>query len=250
MIQSGPTLLLLEANVKSTLMEREKAKIISPIHTSVVVTPDLYSDTAVPSQTSQESQVLQASQVIQPDESQPYRIGATPVFKDKVKSISTSRMRIEYKYLEDRLSSKYERLVTEGIECLQKIAYDLRYYYSSMQELVRGLDDERPNVREACIKAITKLGTRRLEKAIEAQVTKTILFLEEADAKIYKEQIEAMWKEIDENNNRRLAMIKVYEANNQINILSSNVPHLFVFHVDYRVSSPKFQNKQAEAVLA
>ena len=214
-------MMLLEANVKSTISNNQKAEIILPSRTSVTIIPDLY----------------------EVDQSKPFRIGQTPLFKDKVKAISTSKIRVEYKYLEDHLSSKYERMILEGIDCLSKIASDMIYYYSSMQELVRGLDDERLMVREACIKAIAKLGTRRLEKAINHQVEKTIQFLSDTDAKCDREKIGGMWRDIDNENYRRLAMIRVYESNNQINLLKSNVPHLFVFHVDYRVDKSKVQDK-------
>lgn len=237
---SAPTpALLLETNVSSTILE--KAKIVSPLHTSVTITPDLASTAKEPSKVNEVSNVNEVSKVN--DESKPFRIGTTPNVKDKVKAISTSKMRIEYKYLEERLSSKYERMVSEGIECLHKIGYDLRYYYSSIQELVRGLDDERPIIREGCVRALSNLGTRRLENAINAQVTKTISFLSTEDADSYKKSVENMWKEIDANNDRRLAMIRIYEANNRLHVLQSNVPHLFVFHVDYRISKSKITTK-------
>ena len=158
-------------------------------------------------------------------------------------------MRIEYRYLEERLSSKYERMVTEGIECLHKIGYDLRYYYSSIQEMIRGLDDERSMVREVCIKGLKNLGTRRIEKAVNAQVEKTIAFLTKEGADTYKKSISDMWQEIDKNNDRRLSMLRVYEANTQINILASNVPHLFVFHVDYRTSRVSTKTSVVEVAI-
>lgn len=225
MIAVAPKQLLLEANVSSTL--REKARIIEPIKAIVTVTPDFAKPKPVN------------------DESQPYRTGIIPLYKDKAPAISTSKLRIEYKYLQERLSSKYVTMVLEGIDCLRKIGHDLRYYYSTTQQLVRGLDDERQSIREACVEALKKLGTRRLEKSIEAQVKKTLPFLTPEHAASYTKQIEEMWMEIDKENNRRLAMIRIYEDKHPVSILNPNVPQLFVFHVDYKVNSNKAQAQKA-----
>lgn len=224
-----PELLLLSANVESTLAENE-ASLIKPKEMTVTVTPDVSKvvDTRVVADTGNKK--YKKTPVVSPriiESDIAYRIGGLPNFKDKVKAISTARMRIEYAYLEDRLQSNSTYMLLEGINALIKIASDLRYHRSAVNELIRGVDDARSIIRIACIEGLAQVGSLSTLAIIEKRIKLVTGLNAEKEAEL-NSALDRTREQIKKYGPMRSCMLRVYEGS--LLEKEPNVPPMYGFY--------------------
>ena len=105
-------------------------------------------------------------------------------------------MRIDYSYLADRLESRSDYMILEGIDALIKIGSDLRYHRSVINEPIRGINDKSAIVRNACLNGLSKIGSLSVLAIIDQRVGVISIISKKDELHILNQELDVIRKNI------------------------------------------------------